>query len=167
MAAVTNTLNDIGAGIDNTDERMMTAAASAAIAALPALILQRANPASTTCSRTPCCRRETMQLATKSCEQMEGRDRQAKSLCRSHPRCPKRNDWKLQMGVGGNDATTAKDAVETSNRDNGVPWIGGQGGPDSCAGPHRRQHRQGRVQHQYESPRSRRRPGASCIGPPA
>ena len=43
VAAVTHTLNDIGAGIDNM-MNAMTAAASAAIAALPALILQRANP---------------------------------------------------------------------------------------------------------------------------
>jgi hypothetical protein len=43
VAAVPNTLNDIGAGIDNMMSAM-TAAASAAIAALPALILQRANP---------------------------------------------------------------------------------------------------------------------------
>jgi integrating conjugative element protein (TIGR03755 family) len=40
----------------------------------------------------------------------------------------KGNDWKLQMGIGGNDAVTAKDSVETSNGDNGVPWIGGQAG---------------------------------------
>jgi integrating conjugative element protein (TIGR03755 family) len=40
----------------------------------------------------------------------------------------KGNDWKVQMGVGGNDAVTAKDSVETSNGDNGVPWMGGQAG---------------------------------------
>ena len=40
----------------------------------------------------------------------------------------KGNDWKVQMGIGGNDAVTAKDSVETSNGDNGVPWIGGQAG---------------------------------------
>ena len=43
VAAVTNTLNDIGAGVDSM-MTAMTVAASAAIAALPALILQRANP---------------------------------------------------------------------------------------------------------------------------
>ena len=32
------------------------------------------------------------------------------------------------MGIGGNDAVTAKTTVESSNGDNGVPWIGGQAG---------------------------------------
>ena len=32
------------------------------------------------------------------------------------------------MGIGGNDAVTAKDTVESANGDNGVPWIGGQAG---------------------------------------
>jgi hypothetical protein len=43
VAAVTNTLNNIGAGVDDMMDAM-TAAATNAIAALPALILQRANP---------------------------------------------------------------------------------------------------------------------------
>ena len=43
VAAVTHTLNNIAAGVDNM-MNAMTAAASAAIASLPALILQRANP---------------------------------------------------------------------------------------------------------------------------
>jgi integrating conjugative element protein (TIGR03755 family) len=40
----------------------------------------------------------------------------------------KGNDWKLQMGIGGNDAVTAKGAVEASNGDSGIPWVGGQAG---------------------------------------
>ncbi len=43
VAAIANTLNNIGAGVDNA-MTAMTAAASAAIASLAALILQRANP---------------------------------------------------------------------------------------------------------------------------
>jgi integrating conjugative element protein (TIGR03755 family) len=40
----------------------------------------------------------------------------------------KGNDWKVQMGIGGNDAVTAKAAVEGANGANGVPWIGGPAG---------------------------------------
>ena len=40
----------------------------------------------------------------------------------------KGNNWKVQMGISGNDAVTAKTTVESSNGDNGVPWIGGQAG---------------------------------------
>ena len=43
VAAVKNSLNDIGSGVDDMMDAM-TAAATSAIAALPALILQRANP---------------------------------------------------------------------------------------------------------------------------
>ncbi|RDH87691.1 MAG: integrating conjugative element protein [endosymbiont of Escarpia spicata] len=128
VAAVTNTLNDIGAGIDNM-MNAMTAAASAAIASLPALILQRANPGLYDMFQNALLQaEETMQLATKSCEQMEAEIAQGKNPYADLITLSKGNDWKLQMGVGGNDAVTAKDAVETSNGDNGVPWIGGQAG---------------------------------------
>ncbi|MDZ4263003.1 MAG: integrating conjugative element protein, partial [Pseudomonadota bacterium] len=40
----------------------------------------------------------------------------------------KGHDWKLQMGLGGNDAVSAKGVVETANGGNGVPWVGGQAG---------------------------------------
>lgn len=128
VAAVTNTLNDIGAGVDNM-LNAMTAAASAAIASLPALILQRANPGLYDMFQNALLKaEETMQLATKTCEQMEAEIAQGKNPYADLITLSKGNDWKLQMGVGGNDAVTAKDAVETANGDNGVPWIGGPAG---------------------------------------
>ena len=128
VAAVTNTLNDIGAGVDNM-MNAMTAAASAAIAALPALILQRANPGLYDMFQNALLQaEETMQLATKSCEQMEVEIAQGKNPYADLITLSKGNDWKLQMGIGGNDAVTAKEAVETSNGDSGIPWIGGQAG---------------------------------------
>ena len=67
VAAVTNTLNNIGAGVDNM-MNAMTAAATSAIAALPALILQRANPGLYDLFQNALIKaEETMQLATKSC----------------------------------------------------------------------------------------------------
>ncbi len=128
VMAVTNTLNDIGAGVDNM-MNAMTAAASAAIAALPALILQRANPGLYDLFQNALLQaEETMQLATKSCEQMEVEIAKGKNPYADLISLSKGNDWKLQMGIGGNDAVTAKEAVETSNGNNGVPWIGGQAG---------------------------------------
>ena len=128
VAAVTNSLNDIGAGIDNM-MNAMTAAATAAIAALPSLILQRANPGLYDLFQNALLQaKETMQLATKSCEQMEAEIAQGKNPYADLITLSKGNDWKLQMGIGGNDAVTAKTAVETANGDNGVPWIGGQAG---------------------------------------
>jgi integrating conjugative element protein (TIGR03755 family) len=128
VAAVTNTLNDIGAGVDNM-MNAMTAAATSAIAALPALILQRANPGLYDLFQNALIKaEETMQLATKSCEQMETEIAQGKNPYADLITLSKGNDWKVQMGVGGNDAVTAKTTVESSNGDNGVPWIGGQAG---------------------------------------
>jgi integrating conjugative element protein (TIGR03755 family) len=107
----------------------MTAAASSAIAALPALILQRANPGLYDLFQNALLKaEETMQLATKSCEQMEAEIAQGKNPYADLITLSKGNDWKLQMGIGGNDAVTAKTSVETANGDNGVPWIGGQAG---------------------------------------
>ncbi|MEJ1337032.1 MAG: integrating conjugative element protein [Candidatus Sedimenticola sp. (ex Thyasira tokunagai)] len=128
VAAVTNTLNNIGAGVDNM-LNAMTAAAGAAIASLPALILQRANPGLYDMFQNALLQaEETMQLATKSCEQMEAEIAQGKSPYADLITLSKGNDWKVQMGIGGNDAVTAKDAVESSNGDSGIPWVGGQAG---------------------------------------
>ncbi len=128
VAAVTNTLNNIGAGVDNMMSAM-TAAASAAIAALPALILQRANPGLYDLFQNALLRaEETMQLATKSCERMEAEIAQGKNPYADLITLSKGNDWKVQMGIGGNDAVTAKDAVESSNGNSGIPWVGGPAG---------------------------------------
>ncbi|MCP5443690.1 MAG: integrating conjugative element protein [Chromatiaceae bacterium] len=128
VAAVTHTLNDISAGVDNM-MNAMTAAASAAIAALPALILQRANPGLYDMFQNALLQaEETMQLATKSCEQMEAEIAAGKNPYADLITLSKGNDWKVQMGIGGNDAVTAKESVETANGDNGVPWVGGQAG---------------------------------------
>jgi len=128
VAAVTNTLNNIRSGADNM-MNAMTAAASSAIAALPALILQRANPGLYDLFQNALLKaEETMKLATKSCEQMEAEIAQGKNPYADLITLSKGNDWKMQMGIGGNDAVTAKKAVEASNGDNGIPWIDGQAG---------------------------------------
>jgi len=128
VAAVTHTLNDIGSGVDNM-MNAMTAAATSAIASLPALILQRANPGLYDLFQNALIKaEETMQLATKSCEQMEAEIAQGKNPYADLITLSKGNDWKMQMGIGGNDAVSAKATVESSNGDNGVPWIGGQAG---------------------------------------
>ena len=128
VAAITNTLNNIGAGVDNA-MNAMTTAASAAIASLPALILQRANPGLYDLFQNALLKaQETLRLATKSCEQMEAEIAKGKNPYADLITLSKGNDWKLQMGIGGNDAVTAKDAVESSNGDSGIPWVGGQAG---------------------------------------
>ena len=126
LAAITNTLNDIGAGVDNL-MNAMAAAATSAIASLPGLILQRANPGLYDLFQNALIKAEaTLELATKSCEQMEAAIAEGKNPYADLIVLSKGNDWKMQMCVGGNDAVTAKSSVESANGDNGVPWIGGQ-----------------------------------------
>lgn len=128
VAAVTNTLNNIGSGVDSM-LKAMTTAASAAIASLPALILQRANPGLYDLFQNALIKAETtVELATKSCEQMEAEIAQGKNPYADVVTLSKGNDWKRQMGIGGNDAVKAKKFVETANGKNGVPWIGRNAG---------------------------------------
>ena len=128
VAAVTNTLNNVGAGVDSMLSAMTTAA-SAAIASLPALILQRANPGLYDLFQNALLKAEaTVELATKSCEQMEAEIAQGKNPYADLITLSKGNDWKRQMGIGGNDPVKAKKSVETSNGKNGVPWIGRNAG---------------------------------------
>jgi integrating conjugative element protein (TIGR03755 family) len=128
VAALAHTLNNIGSGLDQAMTSMVTAA-SAALAALPALILQRANPGLYDLFQNALLRAEaTLELATKSCEQMEAEIAAGKNPYADLITLSKGNDWKVQMGIGGNHAVAAKEAVETANGANGVPWIGGAAG---------------------------------------
>ena len=128
VTAVTNTLNEIGAGADRM-MGAMTQAATAALAALPALILQRANPGLYDLFQNALIKaEETLSLATKSCQQMEAEIAQGKNPYADLIVLSKGNDWKREMGIGGNDAVSAQQAVEAANGNNGVPWIGGQAG---------------------------------------
>ena len=128
VRAVTHSLNTIKSGASDM-MNAMTAAASSAIAALPALILQRANPGLYDLFQNALLKaEETLQLATKSCEQMEAAIAQGNNPYADLITVSKGNDWKRQMGLGGNDAVTAKAAVAAANGDHGVPWIGGPAG---------------------------------------
>jgi len=128
VLAVTNSLNDIKTGADDMLDAM-TAAATSAIAALPALILQRANPGLYDLFQNALLKaEETMQLATKSCETMEAEIAAGKNPYADLITLSKGNDWKVQMGIGSNDAVTAKEAVESANGENGIPWIDGPAG---------------------------------------
>ena len=85
VQAVTHSLNTIKSGA-NDMMNAMTAAASSAIAALPALILQRANPGLYDLFQNALLKaEETLQLATQVLPADGGRDRPGQqSLCRSH-----------------------------------------------------------------------------------
>lgn len=128
VTAVENTLNEVKDGVENM-LNAMTQAATGAIASLPAIILQRANPGLYDLFQNALVRAEyKVDLATKSCEQIEAAIGNNKNPYEDLIVLSKGNDWKVQMGISGNDPVTAQEAVESSNGSNGLPWIGGQAG---------------------------------------
>ena len=130
VVAVKNSLNKVKQGAENM-LNAMTQAATGAIASLPAVILQRANPGLYDLFQNALVRAEyNVELATKSCEQMEAAIANNKNPYQDLLVLSKGNDWKVQMGISSNDAVTAQKAVEDTNGGNGLPWIGGSAGGD-------------------------------------
>ena len=125
VVAVAHSLNELSQGIDNM-VGAMTAAATSAIASLPALILQRANPGLYDLFQNALLRAEySVDVATKSCEQMERAIAAGKNPYRELVVLSKGNDWSRAMGVPSGDIVETKEQVESSNGSNGIPWVGG------------------------------------------
>ena len=130
VLSVTNILNNIKEGAEDMLNAMV-AAAQGAIAALPAIILQRANPGLYDLFQNALLKaEETVSLATKTCEQMEAEMAQGKNPFREWITLAKGNDWQVSMSVGG-DIVEAKRQVEENNGRNGVPWLGGLRGGET------------------------------------
>lgn len=128
VTAVSDTLNQVKDGTENM-LNAMTQAATGAIASLPAMILQRANPGLYDLFQNALVRAElTVDLATKSCEQMESAIANNKNPYEDLVVLSKGNDWKVQMGVGGGSVVAANETVAQANGANGLPWIGGSAG---------------------------------------
>ena len=135
VLGVTHTLNNIRTGVDRMTTAMVNAATSA-IASLPALILQRANPGLHDLFQNALLRaEENVSLATKSCEQMEAEIAKGKNPFDEWVVLSKGTDWKVQMGVGGIDVITAKQNVESAAGNNGVPWPVSGGSAGGVAQP--------------------------------
>lgn len=128
VVAVSDTLNQVKSGAEDM-LNAMTQAATGAIAALPAMILQRANPGLYDLFQNALVRAElTVDLATQSCEQIEQAIATNKNPYQDLIVLSKGNDWKVQMGLGGGNIVEAQQAVETNNGSSGLPWLGGAAG---------------------------------------
>ncbi|OOG28821.1 integrating conjugative element protein [Thioalkalivibrio denitrificans] len=122
ITSVTNQMQNLGDEYLNQIE----AAATAAIAALPLLILQRANPGLYDLFQNALLRaEETVQLATKSCEQMEAEILAGRNPFHEWMVLSRGNDWRLVMGTGERDVVRARDTVESNAGTNGIPWVFG------------------------------------------
>jgi integrating conjugative element protein (TIGR03755 family) len=134
VMSVTNQLNQLRDGIDAMSNQMV-AAANAAIAALPAYILQRANPGLYDLFQNALLRaEETFSLATKTCEQMEAEIARGHDPFHEWVVLSKGHGWRRAMGTGGvhgdGDIVATKQHIEEEAGRGGVPWLGGgrQGG---------------------------------------
>ena len=126
VLGVAETLNQVKSGAEDM-LRAMTQAATGAIASLPALILQRANPGLYELMQNALVGAKLkVDLATKDCRQMEADIAQGKNPYHELIVLSKGNDWKRQMSIGGNNAVHAQQHVEAVNGGNGVPWVLGQ-----------------------------------------
>jgi integrating conjugative element protein (TIGR03755 family) len=110
-------------------EMLMVSAANAAIAALPAIILQRANPGLYAHLMSALQRlRAMVEVAHKSCEQMVEDARQGKSPFEDWIQITRREAWGQQIGAGGQGPVEAKRAVDDDTGNTGAPWLGGARG---------------------------------------
>ena len=126
VLSVANTLNQVKTGAEDM-LKAMTDAATGAIAALPALILQRANPGLYDLLQNALVAANyKVDLATKSCQQMEAEIAQGKNPYHELLVLSKGNDWKRAMSIGQADINQASTQIENSNGDNGLPWVFGQ-----------------------------------------
>ncbi|NOU21842.1 MAG: integrating conjugative element protein [Methyloglobulus sp.] len=130
IAGITNILNNAKGQVMSVYGGLISAATSA-ISSLPAYIMQRAAPGLYDLYQNAVLRGETaLDVANASCEQMESEIRNGQNPYERFTQVAKGFDWKVQMGNGSigsssSDVKTAKEAVETNNGSNGIPWLGG------------------------------------------
>ena len=127
---VANTLNKVKAGIDSFQQQLVGAATSA-IASLPMLMLQRANPGLYDMLMSASAAAEgRVTLATKSCELAMKQIGEGKNPYSDWITLSRTATWKDQMGTGATNSASvdiieAKKKVEDENGDKGVDWING------------------------------------------
>ena len=125
VLGVAETLNQVKSGAEDM-LKAMTQAATGAIASLPALILQRANPGLYELMQNALVGAKLqVDLATKNCRQMEAEIAQGLNPYQELIVLSKGDDWKKQISLGGNSAIQAQNNVDEANGSNGLPWVFG------------------------------------------
>lgn len=128
VLAVSNILDDVAHAVDQFEDSMVLAANSA-IAALPALILQRANPGLYDHFQNAMLNATArINVAVKSCEEMVEDGRNGENPFKDWVYISRGHTWHGQLEMAGNDPVTARQAVDTANGNAGVPWLGGDRG---------------------------------------
>ncbi|MBK5944844.1 integrating conjugative element protein [Halorhodospira halophila] len=128
VTTVRNQLQEVADGADAMVDEMVDAA-NAAVASLPALVLQRAHPGLYDLMQNTLLRaEETLELATKSCEQIEQELAEGETNPYSDlVTLSKGDEWQMQMGVE-DDIVRAEEHVEENAADSGLIWYDGTPG---------------------------------------
>ncbi|MDX1656235.1 MAG: integrating conjugative element protein [Candidatus Competibacteraceae bacterium] len=128
VLSLTHTFNNLGDVFEGYVADI-TYAFNAAIASLPTLILQRANPGLyDLLQNTTLSIKERINLATKSCEQMISESAAGQNPFEEWINLSVGQDWKASAGVGGLNILTAKADIEEDAGSDGVRWVGGRRG---------------------------------------
>tara|TARA_R110001606_G_C15404703_1_gene654256 strand:+ start:46332 stop:47687 length:1356 start_codon:yes stop_codon:yes gene_type:complete len=128
---VSNTLNQVKSGTEAIGQQLVSAA-TGAIASLPMLMLQRANPGLyDMLMNATAAAKQSVQLSTKTCEAALQQVGDGKSPYYDWVQVSRSRDWKKEIGDSGyqsasSDVSAAKSNVQRANGDNGFDWIGGQ-----------------------------------------
>jgi len=130
--AVTNTLGNVADGLDQLDG-LLVAAATNAIAALPAIILQRANPGLYEHFQNALSSaKQTYDLSVASCQELVEANEQGDNPFGIWIKASKRETWTRRLEEEDADSVDAETEVDTVNGDLGVLWLNGdrKGGVD-------------------------------------
>jgi len=130
--AISNTLGNVADGFDQLDD-LLVAAATEAIAALPAIILQRANPGLYEHFQNALLSaKATYDLLVKSCEEYVEDFAAGENPLSDWVRGSKRETWQRELANEDADSVAAETTVNQANGDLGRGWVGGEkrGGVD-------------------------------------
>lgn len=104
----------------------MTQAVQAGIATLPMYLFQRASPGLYELFQTYAKKAEVaIQIATKSCEEMEAQIKQGEDPYEDFIRMARGEAWK-QEATTNQDVVLAKENVGVKNGNDGITWVGGE-----------------------------------------
>ena len=124
--AISNALGNVADGLDNLDNLLVAAATNVA-AALPAIILQRANPGLYDhFQNATSAAKETYELSIKSCQQIVEDDAAGKNPFSGWIRTSQRDSWLAQLNDPDADSIEAETEIEADAGNDGVLWLAGE-----------------------------------------
>ena len=130
QVSLENFFDDLKDGADDAMIAMQNAA-SAAIAALPGYLLQKANPGLYDIFQNGLLRGwSKFTLATKSCEQMMHEIGQGVDPYEKWVTASAGDEWKISAGTNGADIIRTREQIDENKGQSGKRWIGGV----SCGG---------------------------------